>query len=202
MQAKWRNNTNGKNPVRNQAALSNSMHQFHSFFLSRKKKCCIGLAPINFMILTQWDKLWKRVLTQRAICMVSLGFATVTNNTVQMDFYLFMIFTIFRDSLRTFVCAGISKPYRETREKISIFCHFSYHSLCVCISFSILFLPYSCWFAFLFRCLLGPLFETHRYNVNLLTFIIRMNLMTWSQRNEMWLNSSGSNHNHNHNITF
>lgn len=117
------------------------MHQFHSFSSLEKWISCIGLAPINFMILTQWE------CTQPAICMVSSGFVTVTNNTVQMDFHLFMIFTIFRDSLRTFVGAAFqSQTEQERNEKnldflpLHFHCHFSYHSLCVCVSFSFHFL--------------------------------------------------------------
>lgn len=123
------------------------MHQFHSFSSLEKWISCIGLAPINFMILTQWE------CTQPAICMVSSGFVTVTNNTVQMDFHLFMIFTIFRDSLRTFVGAAFqSQTEQERNEKNLDFLpfhfhyHFSYHSLCVCVSFSFHFLlVFFCW---------------------------------------------------------
>lgn len=123
------------------------MHQFHSFSSLEKWISCIGLAPINFMILTQWE------CTQPAICMVSSGFVTVTNNTVQMDFHLFMIFTIFRDSLRTFVGAAFqSQTEQERNEKNLDFlpfhfhCHFSNHSLCVCVSFSFHFLlVFFCW---------------------------------------------------------
>lgn len=60
---------------------------------------------------------------------------TVTKNTVQMDFYLFMIFGIFRDSIRTFVPSFFSSIALYTL--FFVLFSFSYsHSLpCVFVSF-------------------------------------------------------------------
>lgn len=67
------------------------------YYSIQHKSLCSLQCILKSIIRLRWLLLTKQMDMCNAIAL------TVTKNTVEMDFYLFMIFHIFRDSTRTFV---------------------------------------------------------------------------------------------------